>query len=73
MAELQTKEHKMELEKVTEELNKFKKRYAAEQKAALNKKADAATSVADSKELKISQAAAPSKFVGGGFRMSLDS
>lgn len=68
MTELQVKEYKMELEKTTEELNKFKKRYAADQRSD-KKKPDLPTTV--NKEA--GAAPPPVKITGGGFRMSVDS
>lgn len=68
MTELHAKEYKMELEKATEELNKFKKRYAADQKAEQRK-----TELSTAADKEGSQTAAPVKFTGGGFRMSVDS
>lgn len=67
MTELQTRELKLELEKTTEELNKFKKRYATEHRD--QKKAELPTTV----KTETSSAPAPVKFTGGGFRMSVDS
>lgn len=70
MTELQSKEYKLELEKATEELNRFKKRYAADQKAE-QKKLELSTSV--NKVASQTPAPGPVKFTGGGFRMSVDS
>lgn len=55
----------MELEKATEELNKFKKRYAAEIKSQ-TKKTELPT-------VGTKEPASQLKFTGGGFRMSADS
>lgn len=65
MTELQAKEYKLDLEKTTEELNKFKKRYAADQKKS-------EIPAADDKEGNKPDIV-PVKFTGGGFRMSVDS
>lgn len=64
MTELQVKEYKILLEKTTGELNKFKKKYAVEQK-----KSELPTNV--NKETNSAQASV--KFTGGGFRMSVES
>lgn len=69
MTELQAKEYKLELEKATEELNKFKKRYGDDLKVEQKKTVLAA---AAGKEVTQPQTGSQVKFVGGGFRMSID-
>lgn len=72
MTEIQAKEYKANLDKVTEELNQLKKKNLAEQRAkikrleALDQKASQDTNQKDSRT------SSQIKFAGGGFRMSVE-
>lgn len=71
MAELQAKEYKSDLQRVTDELNELKKKYIAEKKFRLQKMA--AESSRDSNQYQPKQTGPQVKYTGGGFRMSVQS
>ncbi|XP_044264662.1 cilia- and flagella-associated protein 58-like [Tribolium madens] len=67
MAELQAKEYKSDLQRVTEELNELKKKYIAEKKSQRLQK------LAHESSREVNQNGAQVKYTGGGFRMSVQS
>lgn len=71
MTELQVKEHKAELEKVTNELKTVKQKYAEERRA--QSKRLAVLQESSSKSSNQSKQSSEIKFTGGGFRMSVAS
>lgn len=72
MMEMQAKEYKANLDKVTEELNQLKKKNLAEQRARMKRLE--ALDQKPSKDLnqKDSRTSSQIKFAGGGFRMSVE-
>lgn len=76
MTERQVIEYKASFEKVTEELNNFKKKYYEEQKARRSRmellEADRRASQVSNRQRSQSQLSAQLRFAGGGFRMSVD-
>jgi archaellum component FlaC len=72
MAELQAKEYKSDLQRVTDELNELKKKYIAEKRAQKIQKL-AYESSRDANQYHNKQNGAQVKYTGGGFRMSVQS
>ena len=72
MAELQAKEYKSDLQRVTDELNDLKKKYIAEKKAQKFQKL-AYESSREVNQYNNKQNGAQVKYTGGGFRMSVQS
>lgn len=74
MTEMQAKEYKANLEKVTEELNQLKKKILAEQRVKNKRLEGLEQKVSQDLNQKDSRTSSSSqiKYTGGGFRMSVE-